>query len=615
MQHRGSWTGLALALALTTAFTPLVSMAGTVTPVELPSMQPAAVPGSEPGELRSWVQLVWNPLTRSLDRVTYTAFDPIPSLGLELQWLPDDPGAAKTGPIAGKGTLSFRTPGAAAYDAAATVAQYRGSFVAGHAEGTGDFVDSTGFAYSGEWRGGAMEGEGRLLLANGSEYVGSFRAGRPEGKGAFIDATGAVYDGSFAAGERDGTGIVVPTGGDAYRADWRNGVEIPGTRHLLPIGEIPYPRVSHAQFAEVEGLRIGVVAERRPHNYEIGLDPMSYTSRSDGAVLNILPDDQRLLDVWHGTVPINLTPGELAAFNNMMTTPSFLGPHERFDPLSLVFEIENATPDTISLVGGFLNVDTSVRNPEPAMQVRPYPRDSCGGMIEFLPRFFIDNFGWAPAENASLNISPASPDGREQGTATKLELGTIADSTMADVTEQLTALGLDTELVSTTRLVCTDPNDERLCLAELRQSGHFGELSDYLSLDYTTVTVNVQGTLDYNWTASDGTVSAKSSTFSVVLPIASVANNAECGEGGEIVPVRHDPFMLKLDESGYRIAIPFAGDVTPGFTSRWRIELQAPETSEHDFQLVLLLADGRQIASRPVHLTYFIPPKRDVLRN
>ena len=106
-----------------------------------------------------------------------------------------------------------------------------------------------------------------------------------------------------------------------------------------------------------------------------------------------------------------------------------------------------------------------------------------------------------------------------------------------------------------------DPNDERLCLAELRQSGHFGELSEYISLDYMTVTVNVQGTLDYQWTGSDGVTASKSSPFSVVLPIASVANDAECGEGGEIIPVNHDPFMLKLDESGYKIAIPFAGDV------------------------------------------------------
>ncbi len=130
-----------------------------------------------------------------------------------------------------------------------------------------------------------------------------------------------------------------------------------------------------------------------------------------------------------------------------------------------------------------------------------------------------------------------------------------------------------------------------------------------------TVTVSVMGNLDYDWAASDGTISHKSSPFSVILPVASVANDAECGEGGEIIPVNHDPFMLHLDESGYKIAIPFAGDVTPGFTSRWRIELQAPETSEHDFQLVLVLADGRQVASRPVHLTYFIPPSHGVKRN
>jgi hypothetical protein len=186
---------------------------------------------------------------------------------------------------------------------------------------------------------------------------------------------------------------------------------------------------------------------------------------------------------------------------------------------------------------------------------------------------------------------------------------------MADTTEQLKSLGLNTDYVATNKLVCTDPNDERLCLAELKQSGQFGELNDFISLDYMTVTVNVAGTLDYDWAESGGTPQHKSSPFAVTLPIASVANDAECGEGGEIIPVSHDPFMLHLDEINYRIAIPFAGDVTPGFTSRWRIELQAPETSEHDFSLVLLTADGRQIQSRPIHLSYFIPPKRQVLMN
>jgi hypothetical protein len=557
-----------------TCLVPLNGIAGTVTLVDPAESAPVAVPGSEAGAMRDWVQLVWNPISRTLERIAYSAWDPIPSLGLEMVWLPDDQAATASGPVAGKGTLTFRKPGAAAYDPTATAAEYRGAMSDGRFEGQGTFTDSAGFSYDGQWRDGLMDGEGRLMLANGDEYVGTFRAGLRDGEGVFTLASGYIYREGFTAG-------------------------VPNAQALLAQSD--------------EGIRIGLVAERRPHNYEIGLDPMSYTSRSEGEVLNILPDDQRLLDVWHGNAPINLTDDELRAFDNVSTTPSFLGPAERFDPLSLVFEIENSTTDTISLVGGFMQVADSKRNPEPAMQIRPFPRDPCSGIIEFLPRFFIDNFGWTSADGASLNVTAASLDGRAQGTMLNVPLGSISDSVMADVTPQLQSLGLDTDYLAHNKLICTDPNDERLCLAELKQSGNFGEVADFISLEFQTVTINIQGTLDYDWSGSDGTVSAKSSPFAVVLPIASVATDAECGEGGEIIPVSHDPFMLRLDQSNYRIAIPFAGDVTPGFTSRWRIEVQAPETSEHDFELVLLLADGRQIVSRPVHLTYFIPPEKGVL--
>ncbi|MEO6015394.1 MAG: hypothetical protein ABIQ30_17635 [Devosia sp.] len=613
MQFRRISAFLALALALSTSLVPVASLAGTVTLVGPEERAPLAYPGSAEGALRNWVQLVWNPTSRQLERISYTAWDPIASLGLDLQWQPDDPAAIVSGPLSGKGTLSFRKPGAAAYDPSGTVAQYRGSMNAGRADGRGEFLDNGGFAYSGEWRTGLMDGKGRLALANGDEYVGEFLSGKRQGKGVFIDATGAIYDGKFLAGERNGEGIFVPAAGDAYGADWDKGTEVPGTRHMLPVGVLPYPRIANAQFAEVDGLRIGVVAERRPHNYEIGIDPLSYTAKSNGQILEILPDDQRLLDVWHGKVPISMTPDEILAFDNISTTPSFLGPAERFDPLSLVFEIENSTTDTVSVVGGFLNVDASRRDPEPAIQIRPVPRDPCSGAVDFLPRFFIDNFGWTPADNATLNVTAGAIDGRSEGTPLSVDLGSVNESAMSDLTAQVTQLGLDTDYVSNNKLVCTDPNDERLCLGELRQSGYFGKLAPFITLDYLTVTIAINGTLDYDWTGSDGAVNHKSSPFSAVLPIASVASEAECGEGGEIIPVSHDPFMLHLDETNYKIAIPFAGDVTPGFTSRWRIELQAPETSEHEFQLVLLLADGRQIASRPVQLTYFIPPKHTVL--
>lgn len=580
MRRHSAWL---MALALSTSLCASVAPSLAASVEQLPSAPsaPAIYPGAEQGALRTWVQLVWNPVTRRLERLSLTAWDPIPSLGFELQWLPDDPADNRAGPLEGRGTLSFRKPGAASYVPSATLAQYRGVMHDGRAEGLGEFLDRNGFSYAGAWHLGLMDGQGRLVSANGDEYVGAFKAGRRDGRGVFTDATGQVFDGRFV-----------------------NGAEADGVTLQRTAGTYP-----------VYGdLRIGVVTERRPHNYDLGFDPMSYTSKADGDALDILPDDQRLLDVWHGNVPITMTDAEIQAFDNPSTTPSFLGAAERFDPLSLVFELENSSTETISVVGGFLDVGNSARDGEPAVQVRPFPRDPCSGAIDFLPKFYIDNFGWAPIDNASLNVTAGSIDGRKEGTPLSVPLGAIKDSFEASVTDQLKGLGLDVDFVANTKLHCSDPNDERLCLAELKQSGHFGKLSNFISLDYTTVVTAVLGTLDYDWTASDGTVSHKSSPFQATLPIASVANDAECGEGGEIIPVRHDPFQLHLDEKNYKLALPFSGDVTPGFTQRWRIELSAAETSLHDFQIVLLLSDGRQVASRPIHLTYFMPPKHKVLQ-
>ena len=570
-------SAIGLALALTTSLVPLPALAATVEQIAPAPQTPATYPGAEPGQFRTWVQLVWNPLTRRLDRLAFTAWDPIPSLGLALQWTPDDPAGNRAGSLDGRGTLSFRKPGAASYDPDATLAQYRGMLKAGRAEGLGEFLDQSGFSYGGAWHEGLMDGQGRLVTAGGDEYVGAFKAGKRDGQGVFTDATGQVFDGRFV-----------------------DGAEAGGVTVLRSAGTYPV----------YDDLRIGVVAERRPYNYDLGFDPMGYTAKAVADTLDIVPDDQRLLDVWHGTVPITMTDAEITAYDNPSTAPSFLGAYERFDPLSLVFDLENSSTETISVVGGFLDVADSARDGEPAVQVRPYPRDPCSGSIDFAPKFYIDNFGWSALDNAMLNLTAGALDGRTTGTPVAAPLPVIKDTYEANVAGQLKALGLDVDLVSTTKLHCTDPNDQRLCLAELKQSGHFGQLGNFLSLDYTTVMAAVMGTLDYDWTASDGTVSHKSSPFQAALPIASVANDAECGEGGEIIPVRHDPFQLHLDEKNYKLALPFSGDVTPGFTTRWRIEVSATETSLHDFQIVLLLSDGRQIASRPIHLTYFMPPKR-----
>ncbi|MEQ1899477.1 MAG: hypothetical protein ABL866_01955 [Devosia sp.] len=588
---------------------------GVVEQVPVPALEaPAIYPGSAPGEMRSWVQLVWDPVARELTRQSYTVLDPIPALDLELQWRPDDPAAAISGPLSGRGTLLFRKRGAPSYDPSADIAQYRGMFVDGRPEGLGQFLDFTGYAYDGEWRGGVMEGKGRLSLPNGDEYVGMFKSGQRDGQGVYIDATGTLYDGRFANGLREGEGVFVPAIGEAYRALWLRGDEVAGSRELVPDSALGFPRLIQAQAEELPGLRVGLIAERRPHNFDLDIEPMSYTSKSDGARLDIFPDDQRLMDVWRNGAPIQMTDEEERNFDSLSMgfTPSFLGYYERYEPLSLVFELENTTTDTVAVVGGVLEVADSVRDPEPAVQLRRDYGQECGNDIWFRPDFFLDNFGWGPAENAKVSFAFGNSDGSASSRTVDKDIGTLATSTKVDLSAELEALGVNTALIASEDFACTDRTDKRLCLGELRRSGRYGELGNVVTLNDSVIEAYVGGTLNYEWRAPDGAINQKSSPFNTVLQLGHLASGAECGEGGEIIPLRHDPFSLKLDEKNYRIAIPFSGEVTPGFTTRWRIELKADETSAHDFQLVLVLADGRRVPSRPVHLTYFNPPVRDI---
>ena len=549
------------------------AFAGSVERLDSAAALHVPVPGEETPALRHWVQLVWNPVSRRLDRIGYSAWDPLPSRGLDLEWRPDDAADLTGGAISGAGTLSFRVPGAPAYDRGAVVAQYRGTLRDGRPDGDGQYLDRAGLVYAGQWRAGLMEGSGRLLTPEGAEYVGAFRAGRADGAGVLTDAAGRVTRGQFTRGVPDATTALAAADTD---------------------------------------LKVGIVTEHRPHNFDLGIDPMSYTSRADGETLAIFPDDPRLLAAWHGTESITLTDAEQSAFDGLAGTPNFLGIRERFAPVSLVFDLENTTTDTLSVVGGVIDVATSASNPEPALQVRATPRDPCSMGDVATPQFFVDNFGWAKAENAVLNFAAQSPDGGPVGPAMQLPIGTLAESEIATLTDALSGIGVQMDMLTGAGLHCSDVDDVRQCLAEIRQTGYFGPLADAVSLDFSAITVTLAGTLDYDWSGTDGTAHHKSSPFSVVVPIGTVASDNECGEGGEVIPVRHDPFMLHLDDSNYKIAIPFAADVAPGFTTRWRVELQAPQTSEHDFRIRLLLADGGEVLSRPIHLTYFITPDHKV---
>lgn len=67
------------------------------------------------------------------------------------------------------------------------------------------------------------------------------------------------------------------------------------------------------------------------------------------------------------------------------------------------------------------------------------------------------------------------------------------------------------------------------------------------------------------------------------------------------------PFMLKLDAAPYRLPMPIADSVAAGVTARWRLSFDAPESSNHAFELVLELSDGREVKSQTISLNYFKP--------
>ena len=132
-----------------------------------------------------WLDIGWGQLSQARDDgfpvipVLLPQADPVlgflgQNTWVDLREQPDDPAGNAAGPLEGRGTLSFRKPGAASYDSSATLAQYRGSFTAGRADGQGEFLDQSGVSYDGNWRAGLMDGEGRLVTASGDEYVGGF---------------------------------------------------------------------------------------------------------------------------------------------------------------------------------------------------------------------------------------------------------------------------------------------------------------------------------------------------------------------------------------------------------------------------------------------------------
>lgn len=583
---------------------PAVVQAAEVQKIEAlaPPNDPVVLPSAE-GAWRSRTQFVFDPSASRLIRRTYTLFDTLASEGLDFVWMPDSAAGAAGGRITGHGRVAWREPGAPSYDRSAEVAAYVGDMVDGRAEGQGTYVHRSGVSYKGQWRNGLMDGEGRLSLPNGDQYVGGFAGGRLHGAGVYVDATGTIYEGAFVAGLRDGAGLVRRPDGGVYRASWKAGRELPGTRRLIAAA------VTNVQYEEIPGLRIGVLVDPRPSFVDEPITPLPYAGDSEGETLRIAPADQRLLNVWRGRDEIQLTGGELSDYYNYER--GFLGSRYRYEPVAVVFELENSGDEPVRIVGGFLDVARSASDLDPAIHlVVEQSENACTAGDISSPRFRLENYGWARADDAKVTLNLVGDDGRAFEEPVSKDIGSIDRSAVVDLAPDLERFGVDIASLGRKKIACPQGSWEEgalQCLAAARTQGTFGRLAPFVSVDDINVGLSVKGHLDYNWSDANGNRHAKTSPFDQWIVLGTFEYGAECGEGGQPSEVAQRVFSFDLDRENYRIAVPLTDDVPAGVTGRWRITLDAPKSSEHDFRIVLQLADGRRVASRPIDFLYFKP--------
>lgn len=597
MLARATGAGLLLGLAL---------MASPAWPEDGigPLVQARIALPAEPGRWRTRSQPVFDAHRQQLERRTYTVWDSQPSRGLDFTWIPDRPQGGSGERVSGEGRLVWRLAGRPSYDPASFVGEYRGAMRGGRPHGRGTYRDRDGLVYDGSWVNGLPEGRGTLKLASGAEFSGAFRAGLAEGPGHFFDVDGEIFEGGFRRGLREGGGRTVLPNGASYLSAWERGEERESSRRLR------LAQLGPQQGAAAD-IRLGVSVDRKD---DAGALQYSATNRESGLVIE--PSKKRLMAMWKGNDDVTLTeeeeaPTERGSYGVFAYTAGDL------PPLNLVFEVQNRSAAPVRIRGASLDVDTSVSDLQPAIQLASGTSGECSTRSrgDFSPVFEVENFGWAPAEKTQLRYAFVKPRTSVAPGAAGLtkEIGLVRASAKVDLESDLRAAGVKTDQLKLRAksggIPCRAKGNASACLAEIAASGLFGTLSRQIALEQRDIFVNAAGTVNYVWRSQKGQETTRSSPFNAKLVLGRTPIEAECGEGAEKEPVGKKPLEFRLGQSRYRLPVAFERTIPPGRSARYTVAVQAPMSSEHKFKVVLQTADGQQIASRPIDLTYFRPSR------
>jgi hypothetical protein len=554
------------------------------------------------------VQVVYDPVSRSVSRVSVGVVDPQPQLALGFLWEPDAgnwPGVDAEGLATGPGTLTWLVPGAASYDPRAVHDRWVGGMAAGAYDGAGVLTRRDGSRWQGTWRAGLIEGEGSWRDADGNLYEGTFRAGLPEGHGTLRSREGWIYEGGFQAGQRHGAGRITLPGGQVYEVVMERGAEISSTRPA-EIADSTLGGLLRAQGGGDAGkVGISVVVEPRITSQQ-SVQYENYLGADAIEVYAADPSDPALTAIWNGgnepTLPFSFFD---STRQDWLETRAFLS-------------IEAATADGSKVKFDKLRLAVASSMPHLRPMLNAVSHYGCIGTR---PDFHFENYGWGPVANPRLRVRFAGPD--EGEAALKLAdrpstrwfdvpVAGFDQGGDVDLTGALTAAGVDLATLSGNRFTCPTREMEETCAANLRASVSFGEVDEFLS-GYLGLSVTAIAELTYDWTDAAGRRATLTETYAPTISLARIEVPdlmAEMGAGGPYAAQAPQFQEIKLQDSAadYAIDLPIRGNPTTARVTAG-VQLWAERSSIHQMTVEASFADGSIRRSKPIWLFYLSPRK------
>ncbi len=558
-------------------------------------------PAAARTDWRERVQVVYDPVTRSVHRALVRIADPFAGLNLDFTWHPDrGPGLnPDDGTVEGAGRLTWRIPGTASYDPDAAYAVYQGTLQDGKMHGEGRMTLRSGEMYDGGWQNGLRSGHGVLRDPDGNHYVGSFVNGLPEGDGIYTSRDGTIYDGPFRSGLRDGRATIRLPGGTKYQSQWVAGVEVQSDRPDAIVDALVGGLLKAQAGDQASRVNVAPVIDQRM----TAMQALGYQAQPNDGLLNIYPQAPEVVEAWNGTTAIE-------EYGISDLAPDW-SQNEAY--LNLLLD---AGRSPVTLRDMWVEVSSSIPENRPMMEV-----ENKVGCIGYRPHFVLANHGWGPVERAVLRFRfiksiyawnlqrPANYGGTEWFT---LPIAGFSDVTAVDVSGALQQLGLDIGRLKTGRFLCTatDLFDTEYCLNEFTRNVRTGRLEPFLWINQSSVVSEVEGELEYFWRDAYGQLNSRKQPLVATVSIGlieniSMAEQGDYWEGGADAQ-RQIPVDFQQNANAYSIPLPYRGSKT---VTRMLVplKLRAPTSSWHDFRAAVRFADNSIRYSQPMRLFYMKP--------